>query len=611
MREPADRPPPFDPPERFNISEYFLGDRIREGRGSRCALLAAEGQVTYAELDDLANRYGNLLREAGVRPEERILIALPDGPSFVAALFGALRIGAVGVMLNPFLRCEEIVGLFRYTRGAVLLTDSKRAPRFREAASRSDEGVSAAGAHGEGKMHCNAGVIRGEEDGTGRDSEVVRQARDRGKGGSRREAGGARPASGDCRRTDWGAGIRAPRDILVVDTTEFEERLRRSPAELQPFPAHRDDAAIWLFSGGTTGRPKGVVQTHASFANTTERYGKRVLQLSERDVTLSVPKLFFGYATGSNLFFPFSVGATATLFPDRCTPEVVFEKIEKFRPTVLVNVPSMVREMLRHPGAESRDLSSLRFATSAGEALSEGLCRQWRETFGSELLDGLGTAEMWHIFVSNRLGRARPGKLGTVVPGFEVRVRDDEGRDVPCGEAGWLWVRGKSRASGYWQQAEATARAFRGEWHVSGDMVACDEEGWFVYRGRGDDMLKVKGKWLAPAEIESCMLQHSAVADVAVVGVRNRHGLAETVAWVVPSIGAEPKRGAVATPADKSEDPPSDLKLALRDFVASRLASYKAPATIHLADALPRTHLGKIDRAALREAAVRRRPEAP
>ncbi|WP_419949901.1 benzoate-CoA ligase family protein [Candidatus Palauibacter sp.] len=528
-----DASPTFVPPRRFNIAEYFLGDRVREGRGHRRALLTDEGEFTYAEVDALANRYGNLLLSAGVRPEERVLIALPDGAAFVGALFGALRIGAVGVMLNPYLRREESEYFFRYTRGAVLVTNADRAPSFK-AAEGPDGG-----------------------DGSG-------------------ERGGI----------TWAPGSSAPRETFVVDDPAFRERLATRAAALDPFPTHRYDPALWLFSGGTTGRPKGVVQTHASFANTTECYGKRVLGLTESDVTLSVPKLFFGYATGSNLFFPFSVGATATLFPERCTPEVLFGKIETFRPTVLVNVPTMIRSMVAHPDAAERDLSSLRLATSAGEALPPELHRRWRDAWAVDLLDGLGTAEMWHIFLSNRPGDVRPGTLGRAVPGFDVQVRDDEGRELPPDEVGWLWVRGGSRALGYWQRAGATAEAFRGEWYVSGDMVVRDADGIFTYCGRGDDMLKVKGKWLSPGEVEDCLLQHPDVAEAAIVGVPNREGLVEPVAWVVSG-----------NPA------PGELAAELREFVVSRLASYKAPAAIHLVDALPRTHLGKVDRAALRDRA--------
>lgn len=547
MHEPTE-PPFFEPPETFNISEYFLGDRLREGRGDRRAIVTADGELTYAEVDELVNRYGNLLLRAGVRPEERVLIALPDGPSFVAALFGALRIGAVGVMLNPHLRPDEIEYFLRYTRAGVLFVSSDRAPFFKEVTDRPASAPD--------------------------------------------PAAGGEPAKGDLRA--WGPGVRAPRETFIVDSPAFAERLEIMPSELAPFPTHRDDAAIWLFSGGTTGKPKAVVQTHASFANTTECYGKRVLGLTETDITLSVPKLFFGYAMGSNLFFPFAVGASITLFPERCTPELLFETIEAFRPTVLINVPTMVNQMLAHPGAASRDLSSVRLSTSAGEALPVELHRRWDEVYGADLLDGLGTAEMWHIFLSNRPGGVHQGTLGEVVPGFVVRVCDDQGNDLPAGEIGWLWVRGDSRAIGYWQQARKTAEAFRGPWYVSGDMVVSDEFGVFTYCGRGDDMLKVKGKWLSPREVENCLLQHADVADAAVVGVESPDGLVEPVAWV---IRVEPGLApASAQLVGETEDPAR----ALQEFVASRLASYKAPAAVHFVGEFPRTHLGKVDRAALR-----------
>ncbi len=514
---------PFVPPERFNIADYFLGDRIREGRGDRRALLTAEGELTYAQVEDLSTRFATLLRRAGVRPEERVLIALPDGPAYVAAIFATLRLGAVVITLNPHLRPDEIEYFFEYTRGGVLFVDTDRRPFFRAVM----EGV-------------------------------------KGKGGA-------------------GAPSHAPREMLVVDDPAFRERIEAVPPTGGTFPTHRDDAAAWIFSGGTTGRPKAAIQTHASFANSTECYAKRVIGYREDDITLAVPKLFFGYATGSNLFFPFAAGATAALFPERSTPDVVFECIERFRPTILVNVPTMINQMLAEPGGPGRDLSSLRIATSAGEALPVELHRRWDEAYGVELLDGLGTAEMWHIFLSNRPGDVHPGTLGKVVPGFDVRVRDDDGRDLPDGEMGWLWVRGDSRALGYWQDADRSRRAFRGEWYVSGDMVSRDAEGVFTYGGRGDDMLKVKGKWLAPREVENCLLEHPAVSEVAVVGVTGAGGLTESVAWVVPTGEAG-----------------GGLADELRELIASRLASYKAPRTVRFVDELPRTHLGKVDRGELR-----------
>jgi benzoate-CoA ligase family protein len=373
------------------------------------------------------------------------------------------------------------------------------------------------------------------------------------------------------------AGIPA---VLVVNDTP-----PASPERFETYPTHRDDAAIWLFSGGTTGVPKIVVQTHRSFLNTTERYAHEALGYRADDITLSVPKLYFGYATGSNLLFPFSVGASAVLFPERPTPAVLFEQIRRHRPTILVNVPSMVATMVADPEADSQDFSSLRFATSAGEALPVELHRQWDDIFGIPLLDGLGTAEMWHVFVSNLPGEVRHGTVGRVVPGFDVRICDEDAVEVPDGEVGRLWVRGGSRAWGYWQDIDRTAEAFRGEWFVGGDLASRDRDGFITHRGRADDAVKVKGKWLRPQEVEGALLTHPAVRECAVIAIENSVGLLEPVAFVV------------------AEDSPG-LEEELQNHVVDRLEPYKTPRRVIVVDSLPQTHLGKTDRGALRRLAT-------
>jgi acyl-coenzyme A synthetase/AMP-(fatty) acid ligase len=282
------------------------------------------------------------------------------------------------------------------------------------------------------------------------------------------------------------------------------------------------------------------------------------------------------------LFFPFSVGASAVLFPERSTPDAIFDQIRRHRPTVLINVPTMVQQMVAYAQANPQDLSCLRLATSAGEALPPELYDRWSRAFGVELLDGLGTAEMWHIFLSNRPGDITPGTLGRAVPGFEVKLCDDDGREVPDGETGALWVKGDSRAIGYWQRMDETMRAFRGEWYVSGDMLRKNADGTFVYCGRSDDMLKVSGKWLAPGELENCLLQHPGVKEAAVVGVKTPDGLVKPVAFVVA-------RGAGGP----------ELASELQQFAKTRLEPYKYPREVVFLDALPRTHLGKVDRGAL------------
>jgi len=502
----------FTPPETFSIADYFLTERLREGRGDRVALRLDDRTVTYAEVDRLANRTGSALLGSGVRQEERVLVALPDSPAFVAALFGALKVGAVVVMVNPELPVDNLAGIVAYSRAPVAVVDAAAAETFAAAA---------------------------------------------------RQAG-------------------RPLRLLVVegDAPDGDETLPTAPT-------HRDDPAIWLFSGGTTGRPKAVVQTHRSFANTTECYGKQTLGLGEDDVTISVPKLYFGYATGSNLLFPFSVGGSAVLFTERPTPAGLFARIARHRASILVNVPKLVKEMVDHPDAATADLSSLRCATSAGEALPPALHDRWRSTFGVELLDGLGTAEMWHVFVSNAPGDVRPGTLGRPVPGFDVRVRDSESRDLPDGEVGRLWVRGGSRALGYWQDLPQTMEAFVGEWFAASDLVRRDADGYLHYVGRSDDAVKVGGKWLLPVEVESCLLEHDAVMEAAVVGVPDPAGLTKPVAFVV----------AVA-------DGGGDLERALVDHALARLEPYKRPRRVVVVDVLPRTHLGKVNRAALRDQAA-------
>jgi benzoate-CoA ligase family protein len=495
-----------DWPDALNAYRFFLGDRVTQGSGDRVAIRLDDGEVTYSEVDRLSAGFAAALASAGVGREDRVLLVLPDGPAFVAALFATMSVGAVVVMLNPDLTAEAM--------GAIAAKANARA----------------AVVDGAYRRHLDASLA------------------------------GSKTVIVDPRRVEPG-----DRSVPVVATAP-------------------DDPAIWLFSGGTTGVPKAVVQTHKSLVNTTRLYGQGALGLGPDDITMSVPKLYFGYATGSNLLFPLSVGASVVLFHEHPTPEALFSRVERHRPTVLVNVPSAINQMVSAPDADARDLSSLRFATSAGEALPETLYRRWKETFGVELLDGLGTAEMWHIFVTNVPGEVRPGTLGKVVPGFEIRACDEDGEVVETGEVGRLWVRGESLGLGYFDDPAQTAHAFRDGWFVGGDLVSIDEDGYVTHRGRGDDAIKVKGKWFRPQEVESVLLDHKAVAECAVVAVDDDAGLARPVAFVVAS-------------APVTEDD-------LIQWVLAHLEAYKHPRSIHFVDELPLTHLGKVDRGALKRAAT-------
>jgi benzoate-CoA ligase family protein len=499
----------IDWPDRLNIDRHFLRSRLDDGDGDRVALRLDDRVVTYREVDAAASGFARMLLDGGVEPEDRVVLMMPDGLGYVAALFGTLRIGAVVVMVNPDLAADALAGILGLAAPGAVIVD------------------------------------RGHHDAL---SSALRA--------------GALPA---------------PRALMVIDAD-----LDLPEGDVPTLDTTADHPAIWIFSGGTTGLPKAVVQVHRSFANTAELYGKRTLGLTRGDITIAVPKLYFGYATGSNLLFPFSVGASAALFEEPSTPVALFSRIERHRATVLVNVPSAINQMLASPGADDADLGSLRLATSAGEALPETLYHQWKSRFGVELLDGLGTAEMWHIFVSNVIGEVRPGTLGRVVPGFEIEARDDDGIEVDRGEVGRLWVRGDSLGRGYWANPGATAEAFRGEWFAGGDLVSIDAEGWVTHRGRGDDAIKVKGKWFRPQEVESTLLDHPDVRECAVVAISDDAGLARPVAFVVADGVGEDE---------------------LKQWVLDRLDAYKHPRRVYLVDRLPLTHLGKIDRGALKRLA--------
>jgi benzoate-CoA ligase family protein len=547
--------------EWLNIADYFLGDRLREGHGDRVALRLDDGTRTYAEVDRLACRYGNALRHLGVRSEDRVVIALPDDEAFVGALFGVLKIGAVAVMVNPGLPVDGLQGILDLGRAPVAVVTASMVAAFEQAAAASREPAP--------RLLIADRARASASEPAGGDHRARASASEPAGGDHRARASASEPAGGDMNA----AGPHAAFATMDVDD------------ELDTVATHRDDPAIWLFSGGTTGRPKAVVQRHGSYANAAERYARETMRYDADDVAIGVPKLYFGYALGAVLFFPFAVGGSAVLFADRPTPDGLFGRIARHRATVLVNVPSMIAVLVDEP-SRGHDLSSLRFATSAGEALPAALYERWMRTFGVELYDGLGTAEMWHVFVTNQPGQVRPGTLGRPVAGYDVEVRDDEGRPLPAGEVGRLWVRGGSRATAYWRNMAATEQVFRGEWVVTGDLIVKDADGYVTYVGRGDDALKVKGRWLLPAEVESCLLAHDRVVECAVVGAADTDGLVKPVAFVV-----------AASPDDALADE-------LRHWVLDRLEPYKHPRRVIVLDDFPRTHLGKIDRGALKRRAT-------
>jgi benzoate-CoA ligase family protein len=358
------------------------------------------------------------------------------------------------------------------------------------------------------------------------------------------------------------------RHLLVVGDG-FEELAAEASDELDAAPTTKDDVAIWKFTTGSTGQPKAAVHPTHSAVLSFEWYARGVLDLREDDVVLPVPKLFFGYARDLAALFPFGVAAAGIVFPERTTPERIFELIEQHRPTILVQVPTMMAAMLAHPDAADQDLSCLRLCTSAGEALPRELYERWRTAFGVEVLDGIGSSEAYHIYISNRPGRVRAGSTGELVPGYEAHLD----------EHGELSIEGDTAALLYWSEHEKSKQTFSGDIVRTGDLFERDEDGFFWYRGRADDLIKVGGIWVAPAEIEDCLLAHPDVIECAVVG-REEDGLTRACAFVVARRAAD---GA-----------------ALQDFVRGRLSPHKVPRVISIVPELPKTPSGKIDRKALR-----------
>lgn len=379
-------------------------------------------------------------------------------------------------------------------------------------------------------------------------------------------------------------------NLLIVgdyhgDHPSYQELVPKASSALEMAPTSRDEIAIWLFTSGSTGHPKAAVHLHHDLPYNTECFAKQVLQIKESDLTLGVPKLFFGYATGTNLLFPFAVGAATAIFSERSTAETMYEMIKRYRPTVLTSVPTMINAMLQIEGIDKEVLKGLRVCLSAGEALPEELYLRWKAATGVEILDGIGSAETFHIYISNRLDDVRPGSLGKIVPGYEARIVDAEGNEVPVGEMGILKVKGDSAALCYWNAHEKSKQTFAGDWVTTSDQFRRDEEGYYYYCGRTDDMLKVGGVFVSPLEVENCLLQHETVAECAVVGVMDEQNLVKSKAFIVV------RAGVTAGPELVSE---------LQEYVKRTIAPYKYPRMVEFVDSLPKNDRGKVDRKLLK-----------
>ena len=513
-------------PERFNMADYFLYKNLEEGRENKVCLHFEEQVWTYGETARMSNRAGNALRKLGLDIEERVLMVLPDGPEFVWTWFGAARIGAVITMVNPLLPAQDYEYYLDYTRARVAVVHQSVLRTFAVASE-------------------NARYLRGVL--------VV---------------------------GDPGEELEVDRKASKVSWTKFDESTLAAAEECTPADTRRDDIAIWLFTSGSTGHPKGAVHLQHDLPYNTEVFAKATMGVSADDLTVSVPKLFFGYATGTNLLFPFAVGGATALFAERSTPEKVFEVIKRYHPTILTTVPTMINSMLNLPDAAPSDLASLRFCYSAGEALPIELFERWMDRFGIDICDGIGSAEMFHIYIANRPGNIKPGSLSRIVSGYETKIVDAEGQEVHPGEMGTLRVKGDSAALCYWNAHEKSKDTFAGDWCTTGDQFHVDEDGYYWYHGRTDEMLKVSGVYVAPAEIENCLLQHEAVLECAVIG-HETGGLVKPKAFIVLREGFQP-----------GEELAEEIKV----FVKTNIAIYKYPRLLEFVTSLPKNDRGKIDR---------------
>jgi benzoate-CoA ligase family protein len=384
--------------------------------------------------------------------------------------------------------------------------------------------------------------------------------------------------------------------VLAGDTTlelashayslhAWDEWMGEQPLELGAADTHRDEMAFWMYSSGSTGRPKGVVHLQHDAPYTFESYGRRVLRIREDDIVFSPPKIFFAYGFGNSLTFPFSVGAASVLHPGRPDAESVLSVIERDRPTILFGLPTLYGALLSFPGSDKRDLSSLRLCVSAAEVLSTEMFREWQRRYGLRIVEGLGSTEVLHMYLSNPIDRPKPGASGVRVPGYEIKLTDAEGNAVPRGESGVMWVRGDSTSPMYWNRPDKTRETMRDGWIWTGDRFREDDEGYHYFEGRADDLIKVSGQWVHPLEVERCLAEHPAVGECAVLGVEDPNRLMSLHAWVALRPGNPP--GMVTTRA-------------LQEFVKQRLLPYKYPRVVEYLEVLPKTGTGKIDRQALR-----------
>jgi benzoate-CoA ligase len=515
-------------PDTFNVATHFVDRNVCEGRGRNIAIECGEERVTYQQLLENTNRAGNVLRDLGVRPEDRVMLILLDGPDFLYCFFGAIKIGAVAVPVSTLAQPHEYEYMLNDSRARVAIVSDVLLPLL-QAIPR------------ERLRYLRHIVSSGELPG-----EVM-------------------------------ANASALRDLL-----------HQASPELTAEPTSKDEPAFWLYSSGSTGAAKACIHLHHDMVVCTEAYAKGILNMNERDRCFSVARLFFAYGLGNAGYFPLGCGATAILSPSRPAPAAIYADIERFRPTLFFSVPSNYAALLACQPETGRDfdLSSVRHAVSAGEALPAPLFERFKQRFGIEILDSLGSTESLQMVIANRPGEARPGSSGKLIPGYEAKLVDEHGNPVATNEIGDLWVKGDSICAGYWNQHERTKETFVGHWFRTGDKYYQDADGYFWYAGRADDLFKVNGRWLSPSEVEAALVAHAAVLEAAVVARRDEAGLPKPAACVVL------KPGWLASDALAQE---------LQAWVAGRIGAYKRPRWVEFRAEIPKTATGKLQRFKLRD----------
>jgi benzoate-CoA ligase len=512
------------PPDTFNFARHLLD--ANAGRAMKAAFIDDAGALTFGSLDERARRLAAALRDAGIKREERVLILMQDCNDWPVTFLGAMLAGVVPVAVNTLMTADDCAYMLEHSRAQAVFVSGALKPVLKAALTKSDHEV----------------------------HKVI---------------------------------VSRPAQPLEFGEAEFEVFLARHAPVARPAQTHADDPAFWLYSSGSTGRPKGTVHSHANPYWTTELYGKAILGLREDDVCFSAAKLFFAYGLGNALTFPLAVGATVLLMAERPTPDAVFKRwrggVGDVKPTVFYGAPTGFAGMLASPNLPAREDVALRLVSSAGEALPAEIGERFKRHFGLDIVDGIGSTEMLHIFISNRPDRVRYGTTGWPVPGYEIELRGENGGPVADGEPGDLYIHGPSAAMMYWGNRAKTRETFQGGWTKSGDKYIRNSDGALTYAGRSDDMLKVSGVYVSPFEVEATIVQHPAVLEAAVIGAPDADGLVKTKAFVVLKAGEH---------ADEAE---------LKAFVKDRLAPYKYPRAIEFITELPKTATGKIQRFRLRE----------